>query len=258
MKHHFLDYESAIDSPIRRLNPKMKCIALFLVIAIIVSTPPKEYIAFSLYGILAALLLLLSRVPLMTFLKRLLLAAPFIAIAFISIPFVDGADARFTGNFGFFTLTISSAGLMIFWNVLIKSTLSIILLTILISSTPFFDLVSGLRELKIPALITDSFSFMYQYSFILVDETERISRARDARLFSGRWIWDARIIGYTVGSLFLRSLERGERIYHAMKARGYDSDHEHHHTEPLRIVDYLFVASVSISTILIRIFGVFP
>ena len=34
--------------------------------------------------------------------------------------------------------------------------------------------------------------------------------------------WRARVLGNMVGSLFLRSFERSERIHAAMRARGYD------------------------------------
>jgi cobalt/nickel transport system permease protein len=64
-------------------------------------------------------------------------------------------------------------------------------------------------------------SFMYRYSFILIDEMHRMRRARDSRSFGGRWLWQTRVIGHMVGTLFLRSFHRGERVYLAMLSRGY-------------------------------------
>jgi len=64
-------------------------------------------------------------------------------------------------------------------------------------------------------------SFMYRYSFILIDEMYRMKRARDSRCFGGRWFWQSKIIGHMIGTLFLRSFHRGERVYLAMLSRGY-------------------------------------
>jgi cobalt/nickel transport system permease protein len=74
-------------------------------------------------------------------------------------------------------------------------------------------------------------SFMYRYLAVLTGEAARMSRARTARsaarpgLRSGGSIgWRASVTGHMVGSLFLRSYERSERIYGAMQARGFDGE----------------------------------
>jgi len=63
---------------------------------------------------------------------------------------------------------------------------------------------------------------MYRYSFILIDEMYRMKRARDARCFGGKWFWQTKVIGHMIGTLFLRSFHRGERVYLAMLSRGYN------------------------------------
>jgi cobalt/nickel transport system permease protein len=40
----------------------------------------------------------------------------------------------------------------------------------------------------------------------------------------GKLTWRAQVTGAMAGSLFLRSLERSDRIYMAMLARGYDGE----------------------------------
>jgi len=65
-------------------------------------------------------------------------------------------------------------------------------------------------------------SFMYRYLFVMVDEVIRMRQARDSRNFGGKRIWQLKIIGNMVGTLFIRSYERGERVYGAMVARGFE------------------------------------
>ena len=49
-----------------------------------------------------------------------------------------------------------------------------------------------------------------------------MKQARDSRNFGGKRLWQIKIVGRMIGSLFIRSYERGERVYAAMTARGFD------------------------------------
>jgi len=255
MKHHFLDYESQIPSPIRSLNPKTKFIALVGIVFLIVSTSPEEMGKFALYLLLVLMLLFMSKIGPKVYLKRLLIITPFVLVALVAVPFVIPDPTMPPVPLGVWGLSVPRTGLLLLFGVTAKATLAILLMTLLLSSTPFTDLLTGLREMKFPAVLTDTLSFMYQYQFLLIDEMERISRARDARMYGGRWIWHAPIIGYVIGALFLRSLERGERTYLAMKARGYDNRYLMSRTERLVFFDYLFLLLTLPVTVVIRLWG---
>jgi cobalt/nickel transport system permease protein len=75
----------------------------------------------------------------------------------------------------------------------------------------------------VPAVLTATISFMYRYLFVLVDEAMRLQTARAARsVGTGRTVWwRAQVLGGMIGSLFIRSYERSERIYAAMLSRGF-------------------------------------
>ncbi|GAJ02568.1 unnamed protein product, partial [marine sediment metagenome] len=49
-----------------------------------------------------------------------------------------------------------------------------------------------------------------------------MKQARDSRNFGSSRLRQLRTIGNMVGTLFIRSYERGERVYAAMLARGFD------------------------------------
>ncbi len=255
MRHHFLDEESAIESPIRSLNPKTKLITIVLVVLLIVSTPAYAFGVFLLYFALSLILILVSRVPPVVFLRRALIAVPFVVVALAAVPFVPRETGAVSYSLGIADLSITRAGVLLVFNVLCKSILSIIFLTLLISSTPFRDLTAGLRELKVPSFIADTLSFMYHYLFILMDEAQRVTLALDARLYGNRWIWQAPAIGHMIGSIFVRSFERGERIFLAMKARGYDSEIVKTRTAALTAADYLFGVIILSGACAIRFAG---
>ena len=255
MKHHFLDHESQISSSIRGLNPKTKFITLVGIVILIVSTSPEEMRKFALYALEVLVLIFMSRISPMVYIRRLLVITPFVLVALVAVPFVTPDPNIPPITLGFGNLSVSRAGFLLLFGVTAKASLAVLLMTILLSSTPFADLLTGLREMKTPSVLTDTLSFMYHYQFLLIDEMERISRARDARMYGGRWIWHAPIIGYVIGALFLRSLERGERTYLAMKARGYDSRYILTRTGRLSFFDYLFLLLTLPAAGVIRLWG---
>ncbi len=71
---------------------------------------------------------------------------------------------------------------------------------------------------------------MWRYLFVISDEAARLLRARSSRSGSssrgagGSLLWRARVTGGMAGSLFLRSLERSDRVYAAMISRGYTGE----------------------------------
>jgi cobalt/nickel transport system permease protein len=62
---------------------------------------------------------------------------------------------------------------------------------------------------------------MYRYLFVLIDEAERLNRARSSRTFSASRLRRWHTLASLIGQLFVRSTERAERIYAAMSARGW-------------------------------------
>jgi cobalt/nickel transport system permease protein len=140
-------------------------------------------------------------------------------------------------------LDVTDSGLVRFASILLKSWLSVQMAVVLTASTPFPDLLRAMRDLGLPKVIVAIAGFTYRYIFVIGDEALRMMRARAARSSAigsrgGRsTLWRARVTGAMVGSLFLRSIERSERIYDAMVARGYDGEVRSLHPPVLRARD---------------------
>ena len=62
---------------------------------------------------------------------------------------------------------------------------------------------------------------MFRYLEVVTGELRRIKIARDSRGFQARSIRQWRVLAGTLGALFIRSYERGERVHLAMLSRGY-------------------------------------
>src|SRR5690349_22049286 len=83
------------------------------------------------------------------------------------------------------------------------------------------DLILGLDRLHCPRVFTQIATFMLRYLDILADDARRMRIARLSRGYDPRFLWQAKAFAVGIGSLFLRSYERGERVYLAMVSRGY-------------------------------------
>jgi cobalt/nickel transport system permease protein len=90
-----------------------------------------------------------------------------------------------------------------------------------------------MRSMRVPRLLVAVIGLMWRYLFVMADEAQRMVTAREARSghsgelgarAGGGLAWRARVTGGMAGSLFVRSFERGDRIYSAMAARGYDGE----------------------------------
>ncbi len=240
MKHSFLDRYSDIDSFIHRLDPRTKVITTFAFILVVVLTPPTGWQAFALYFAIIAGLVLISKIPPFYFLKRSLVIVPFVLFITIFIPFLKSGEP--SGSYNIWIWQVSNSGLLILWNVLIKAWLSMLSLILLSSTTKFSELLNGLEQLRLPKVMVMILSFMYRYIFVLVDEVIRMKQARDSRNFGGKRTWQLKTIGNMVGTLFLRSYERGERVYGAMVARGFDGETRTLSTPHFRTADLYFTA----------------
>lgn len=155
------------------------------------------------------------------------IALPFALIA-LPLLFTRPGEPVVTFDLGPWTLTITSEGIRDVATIVLKSWLSVQVALLLAYTTPFPVLIEALRSLRLPAIMVGIISFMYRYLAVLGDEAGRMNRARSARSAvvagrgGGRLAWRARVTGSMVGSLFIRSYERSERVYAAMQARGFE------------------------------------
>ena len=247
MHVHFLDPYRPHPSPVHALDARVK---LTWVVAFILACALAPVGAWPVYILLFATILavvILSELGVAYVLKRSVLALPFMLAAVPLLFTVQGAPLwRF--SLGSVELVLSQEGLVRFFSIVLNSWLSGVAAIVLASSTTFPDLLAAMRALHIPRLLVGIFGLMWRYLFVLVDEVLRLQRARAARSgelgqpglkSGGSLAWRARVAGGMAGNLFLRGLERSDRIYLAMVSRGYDGEVRSFAPPPLRTLDWV-------------------
>jgi cobalt/nickel transport system permease protein len=202
-------------SRLHDLRAHTKVVATLLFVLAVVTTPREAVWAHGAHAAVLLLLARLGRVPLRVLARRMAVELPFLAFALL-LPFVArGPRVDVLG------LQLSSDGLWAAWNVLAKGTLGLGASLVLVATTTPVDVLRGLERLRVPPVFTAIASFMLRYVEVIGAELRRLQMARVSRGHDPRWIWQVRAMAATVGALFVRTFERGERVHLAMVARGY-------------------------------------
>lgn len=203
------------DSPVHRLAPQVKIVAAFAVVGCVVATPREAFWAFGGYLVLLAAVWLVATIPPGWIARRALIELPFVVLA-VLLPFAEGGERVEVAG-----VSLSVAGLLAGWNIIAKGTLGVLTSLTLAATTPVRDLLLGLQRLRVPSTLTTIATLMLRYLEVIVAEARRMRVARISRGHDPRLLWQAGATARGIGSLFLRSYERGERVHLAMLARGW-------------------------------------
>ena len=245
----------SIKSAVHRLNPKSKIITFIFLIVLCSTVNSFSLRLYSAYLFYLAVILLFSRLPLIGILKKSGVIVLFVILMSGFMPFIRHTEGEVPDFIIFHSIGIYRTGLMVFINILFRAYIDIAALLILISTDTFPMILQGFAELKVPSVVVNIISITYRYLYVIGDEAVRMKRAVDARGYSGKWIWKAGIFGKIIGSLFLKSYERSERVYLAMLSRGYSGTVFGRKTGGLKTSDWIFLSISLIFTAAVRLLG---
>jgi len=220
MHHAYIDKFAYQDSPVHRLDSRVKFVVLLAFTAVVISLPRTSLSILVCYAIGPFTILVLGKIPLRFAVKQILSVSPFVLILALSCPLYDKTPV--TIAFGPFSWQ-SSLGWMRCFTILGKFVVTMLALIALVSTTRFGDLLAGLQWLGLPKLLTIQLGFLYRYIFVLIDRAHHILRARAGRKLRNLGVKaELKIAASMLGSLFIRSIDTAEHINIAMQARGFD------------------------------------
>jgi cobalt/nickel transport system permease protein len=229
---HFLDPYRQRLSPIHQLDPRVKLVLAIAFIFCTALTPSGAWPAYIILLSTVVAVELLSDLGMVYVLRRAVLALPFV-LAALPVIFTLQGPVLFEFSLGPWNLQVTYTGVERFISIALKSWISVQMAIVLAASTPFPDLLTAMRAIRIPRLLVAIFGLMWRYLFVLADEALRLIRARAARSgqadqpglkTGGSLAWRARVTGGMAGNLFLRAFDRSDRIYMGMLSRGYDGE----------------------------------
>jgi len=245
MDIRYMDIMASGDSLLHRLDPRAKLITTLLFIVAVISFDRYTILAFIPFFIYPIVLISAGGLPAGYLLKKILWVSPFAVLVGIFNPVMDREIIYHIGSIGI------SGGWISFFSILMRFLLTVSAALILIALTGFNAVCQALTRLGVPRPFVVQLLFFYRYIFVLVDEAERMEMARSLRSFNSRSM-DFRTFISIIGHLLLRSLDRAERIYLAMRSRGFDGNIRMIKTIKLGWKDLTFVAGWAILFIVFR------
>lgn len=221
------------DSVIHRLDARVKLLVALAGIVAIVAMPYSTKI-YELGAVLFAFFLVLwacSRLSPAVYLRRLALILPFGIFligfqVFVKNPYYEVFHPVTTLPFGIeiYAESVEFASIL-----LVKFIVSISFIILLSSTTKMQDLLEASGRLGLPREFTLPLGMMIRYIFVFADMFSKIRSAMATRCFDPLdralpYRYRLRQLGYTVGMIFIRSYEQGERTYTSMLCRGYGAN----------------------------------
>ena len=235
-------------SPIHRLDPRAKILGLAGITVVAVSTPLSAWPAFAACAAALAAIAATARVGPRLVWSRVRVVLPLVVFAAAFVPFVRGGPAVQVGP-----VALSEAGLATFALVTAKATIGAVGAVLLGATTSFPDVLHGLERLRAPRLLVVIAAFMYRYVFVIADEAGRMRAGLAARAYRPRHLGQAGALGRLVTALFLRSYERGERVYLAILARGYAGAMPRLGVLAFRRADTVFLVALALTLVPLRV-----
>lgn len=207
---------------------QLKIILIFCLIALISAL--HHWLTLSLIFCSLFLVTLLARLSLIKFIRRIIWVIPLTGFLIVFLPFTVPGEPLKQLNAGLFFLTITKEGLDKALILTLRLLASLLALNLLMATTSFYNLMGTLRALKVPVIFVQLIEFTWRYLYVLNQELQRMLFARRARAFkpgnSLFHFFTLKTLGQLIGVLFMRSWERGERVYLAMAARGFMEKHQ--------------------------------
>jgi cobalt/nickel transport system permease protein len=204
------------NSFIYELNPKLKIVfAVFFSVVIAIS---KDFNTLSAALAVSVTMVCLARLDLKNVFKRLSVIFAFMALIWLVLPLTyEGRPLFHLGP-----LPVTQPGIILSAQISIKSIAILLMLMTLLATMTVATLGHALSHMGLPDKLVHLLLITYRYVFVIEQEYHRLIRAMKIRGFKpGTNLHSYKSYAYLIGMLFVRSSERGEQVFRAMKCRGF-------------------------------------
>jgi cobalt/nickel transport system permease protein len=204
-------------SPLHRMDPRVRVLTAVLY-AFIIALCQEETALFIALAVSASLVIAANLNPL-AILRRLMPLSGFLLFLFAAVPLTFGGEAM--GHI--LGLSISTQGVWLCIRISLKSVAILLSFFALITTMPMTVLGHSLDRLRVPGKLIHLLLVTYRYLFVFEAEFQRLIRAAKIRGFQpSTTIHTYRTYAFMVAMLFVRASHRGDRVFNAMKCRGFD------------------------------------
>ena len=231
---------------IHRRHPTVKLLGCLTYLICLMSLDSHSLGRMAPFLLYPLLILALGEIPMGLVLRRTLVVLPFCLLAGLSNLILERQPVLLLGPL---TVTVGMEALLA---ILLRAVLCVAAVLALIAVTPFSELTAALRGLHVPGSFVALLEMTYRYIGVLGEETSSMTAAYQLR-GGGKRALEMRHMGAFVGSLLLRSFDRAQRVYGAMKCRGYGGAWRRGKTRVMNAGDWVYGLVVMGSSLLFRL-----
>lgn len=217
-----LDADEARRSLFHRWDPRVKILSLLLFAFIVVSVHRWTSVFMGLA--IAVVSVLAARTPWRFAAQRLGAISGFVLMLLVimplTVPFHEGDRRLVIEGLSFGALNLR--GLALAARIGAKAVIVALIMEPMLRTSPFSVTMAAVHRLGVPVVLCQMLLLMYRYVFVFRHEMQRMWVGMTVRGFRSRTgrhtLHD---LSCFVGMLFVRSMERTQRVYEAMLCRGY-------------------------------------
>ena len=232
-----MDELGRMDSPIHRLDARIKALTTAAFIVAVMSFPRYEVSALMPFFLYPFALVAVGRIPPGFILRKLLLAAPFALAVGLCNPLLDREPMTWIGTWPI------SGGWLSFASITVRFSLTVSAALTLVAVTGIHRLCAGLEQLGLPQVFTVQVQLLCRYLFVLSDEGLRLLRGVEVRSAERHRHLAFRTYASLTGHLLLRAMDRAQRIHQAMASRGFDGHVRVLQPGTIHAIDIVFLAA---------------
>lgn len=244
-----LDRLSYGTSAVHRIDPRAKVLTTLVFLVCVVSFDRYALIAMVPFALYPVALIAEADLPAGFLLRKLATVAPFALFVGAFNPVFDREILLYIGDLGV------TGGWVSYASIVVRFLLTTLAALVLIATTSFAGVCMALGKMRVPDVLVTQLLFLYRYLFVLGEETMRMARARALRSFDGTGM-GLGVYVQILGHLLLRTYARAQRVYQAMRARGFDGEIRTMHVLRFRRRDAFFFAGWSTLFVTMRVVDV--
>jgi cobalt/nickel transport system permease protein len=233
------------DTPIHRLQPTIKLIITVIYVLTVISFRPDMISGLMPFFCFPIFFMILGDIPLKPLMIRCGFALPFAFFAGLSNLFISRDVVLSVEKF------YVTEGMISFTSLILKTVLTVMCVLILMSTTSMNEILYAFIGLRFPSLIIIQIMMTYRYMSVLLEEASIMYHAYLLRAPREKGI-KMKDMGSFLGQLILRSFDRAERIFQAMKCRGFEGSITFSKKEKLGVKGWLIILAVGFLIVILR------
>ena len=228
-----MDDLAAGRSFVHRRSPLAKLLVTIAYIAAVLSYGKYALSGVAVLALWPALLFQLSGVPAGACFRKLRFALPLVLAVGLFNPLFDRAPRLVVAG------VAVSGGVISMLTLMLKGTLCLTASFLLMATTGIDRLCAALRKLHVPGTLVTLTLLTYRYVGVMTRELAAMTNAYRLRAPGQRGI-HVSAWGSFLGQLLLRSMDRADRLYAAMRLRGFRGEFYYADMPPLTWADGLY------------------